>query len=309
MARTSIVCIHHVRRSQGPGQPVLQPRILHIRVSHPERIIATTELVNHKNRVRTVVVEVIFPVILRVQQTESSVSTAKGSVILRVIVATEANVFHRPDDMHYHVEVDDEPDDVEDDALYAFAASGAHGAIRVNIHLGQAQATALIDSGATCNLMGVNQLVQLEENGLTVSLQPCRQALFAYGGKDPLPLAGKFAVPTTVNGVTLNTTFVVIQGEGEILLGRKSSEAFRILTLPTAENIVYSPHEDVKAAEQQKFPDVFTGIGTLRDYETKIHVDPTVMPVAQKPRRVPFALPRRSRCRSNCTRLFGWVSR
>ena len=48
----------------------------------------------------------------------------------------------------YHVEVDDEPDDVEDDALYAFAASGVYGAIRVNVHLGQAQATALIDSGA-----------------------------------------------------------------------------------------------------------------------------------------------------------------
>ena len=103
------------------------------------------------------------------------------------------------------------------------------------------------------NLVAVSR-VQLEENGLTVSLQPCRQALFAYGGKEPLPLAGKFAVPTTVNGVTLDTTFVVIQGEGEILLGRKSPKAFGILTLPTAENIVYSTHEDVKAAVQRKFP-------------------------------------------------------
>ena len=67
----------------------------------------------------------------------------------------------RPSRRHvYHVEVDDEPADVEDDELYAFAARGTHGAIRVNVHLGQAQATALIDSGATCNLMGVNQLVQ-----------------------------------------------------------------------------------------------------------------------------------------------------
>ena len=138
--------------------------------------------------------------------------------------------------------------------------------------------------------MGVNQLVQLEENGLTVSLQPCRQALFAYGGKEPLPLAGNFVVPTTVNGVTLDTTFVVIQGEAEILLGRKSSKAFGILTLPTAEKIVYSTHKDVKAAVQRKFPEVFTGIGTLRDYEAKIHVNPAVTPVAQKPRRVPFAL-------------------
>ena len=176
-----------------------------------------------------------------------------------------------------------EPDDVEGDVLHAFAASGAHGAMRVNVHLGQAQATALIDSGATCSLMGVNQLVQLEENGLTVSLQPCRQALFAYGGKEPLPLVGKFVEPTTVKGVTLDTTFVVIQGEEEILLGRKSSDAFRILTLPTTENIFYSTHEDVKEAVQRKFQEVFTGIGTLGDYEVKINVDPAVTPVAQKP--------------------------
>ena len=133
----------------------------------------------------------------------------------------------------------------------AYSCSYVLLAIRVNVHVGQAQATALIDSGATCNLMGVNELVQLEENGLTVSLQPYRQALFANGGKEPLPLAGKFAVPTTVNGVTLDTT--VIQGEGEVLLGRKSSKAFGILTLHTAENIVYSTHEDVKAAVQRKF--------------------------------------------------------
>jgi len=35
---------------------------------------------------------------------------------------------------------------------------------------------------------------------------------------------------------------------------------------------------------------VFTGVGKLKDFELKLHVDPNVLPVAQKLRRVPFAL-------------------
>ena len=53
---------------------------------------------------------------------------------------------------------------------------------------------------------------------------------------------------------------------------------------------VYSTHEDVKTEVLQKFPEVFTGISTVKDYKAKIHVDPAVTPVAQKPQRVPFAL-------------------
>ena len=35
---------------------------------------------------------------------------------------------------------------------------------------------------------------------------------------------------------------------------------------------------------------MFTGVGKLKDFELKLHVDPNVPPVAQKLRRVPFAL-------------------
>jgi len=33
---------------------------------------------------------------------------------------------------------------------------------------------------------------------------------------------------------------------------------------------------------------VFSGVGKLKDYQLKIHIDPEVTPVAQPPRRVPF---------------------
>ena len=41
---------------------------------------------------------------------------------------------------------------------------------------------------------------------------------------------------------------------------------------------------------QAKYPAVFVGVGKLKGYKLKLHVDPDVTPVAQKARRVPFAL-------------------
>ena len=39
-----------------------------------------------------------------------------------------------------------------------------------------------------------------------------------------------------------------------------------------------------------KYPSVFHGIGKLKGYQLKLHVDPSVTPVVQKMRRVPFSL-------------------
>ena len=41
---------------------------------------------------------------------------------------------------------------------------------------------------------------------------------------------------------------------------------------------------------KMKYPKVFQGVGKLNDFKLHLHVDPNVPPVAQKLRRVPFAL-------------------
>ena len=49
----------------------------------------------------------------------------------------------------------------------------------------------------------------------------------------PLKLAGQFSAATTINGKTSTTTFVVIDGPGEILLGRTSSVQFDAMHFAT----------------------------------------------------------------------------
>ena len=38
----------------------------------------------------------------------------------------------------------------------------------------------------------------------------------------------------------------------------------------------------------EQYAEIFTGIGKLKDYEVKLHIDKSVIPVAQPARRVPF---------------------
>lgn len=47
---------------------------------------------------------------------------------------------------------------------------------------------------------------------------------------------------------------------------------------------------DIGEKMKQKYPQVCTGIGKLKNYQVKLHIKEDVKPVAQKTRRLPFAL-------------------
>ena len=85
----------------------------------------------------------------------------------------------------------------------------------------------------------------------------------------------------------------MIDGPGDILLGKTSSELlFGAIHFDTTlhTNSVTNEDQAFRLSLQQHFPAVFEGVGKLRGHQATIHIDPTVTPVAQRPRRVPFAL-------------------
>ena len=45
---------------------------------------------------------------------------------------------------------------------------------------------------------------------------------------------------------------------------------------------------DKKAALKTKYPKVLTGLGKLKHFQLKLHVDESVTPIAQAIRRIPF---------------------
>ena len=54
---------------------------------------------------------------------------------------------------------------------------------------------------------------------------------------------------------------------------------------------IYSiTEEETDADIRRKFADVFAGVGKLKNYQLKLHVDKTVQPIVQPVRRLPFGL-------------------
>ena len=83
----------------------------------------------------------------------------------------------------------------------------------------------------------------------------------------------------------------MVTTSGRCLLGHIKSRDLGLLLIglgASSECNVVS--KDLASALQTKYPKVFSGIGKLKEYRLKLHGDPEVTPVAQKPRRVPFAL-------------------
>lgn len=85
----------------------------------------------------------------------------------------------------------------------------------------------------------------------------------------------------------ITAEFVVIEGQGQPLLGKDSAEQLGVLKLGHEINTVKSqPDSDIV----REFRDCFTGFGKLKDFQLNIPIDKTVRPVAQQVRRVPFQL-------------------
>ena len=151
---------------------------------------------------------------------------------------------------------------------------------------------ALIDSGSVSNLMGMSKYEELKTQGLNVKLENCQKRSYAYGGKE-LNVVGQIQVELSVGTKKINSQFVVTTS-GRCLLGHITSRDLGLLriglgvTSESAECNVVS--KDLASALQTKYPKVFSGIGKLKEYRLKLHGDPEVTPVPQKPRRVPFAL-------------------
>ena len=79
--------------------------------------------------------------------------------------------------------------------------------------------------------------------------------------------------------------FVVINGEGAALLGRATAIQLGVLKLETKICAVIS-NETIMSDNKE----IFKGVGKLKDYQVKLHLNPDVPPMAQPVRRTPFSL-------------------
>ena len=145
----------------------------------------------------------------------------------------------------------------------------------------------LIDSGATCNIITKRMWNELKQRGIAGELKGTTKKLYPYGSKEPLACAGVFQARAKAADREVKADFVVVNGHDRGLLGRATAQQLGVLKLgPEAVNTVNTEADDIV----QQYPECFNGLGKLKNFELKIHIDESVKPVAQATRRIPFGL-------------------
>ena len=183
------------------------------------------------------------------------------------------------------------------DDFYVFYTGDTDDRNSLKLQIEDKIINVIVDSGASCNLMS-EEVFDLVAGG-SVKLLECNKRVFVYASVEPLQLKRKCSlyVCITQTRKALRGEFYVTQGKAATLLGREASELLTVLRVGIPVNncdvikgsYANAPQADRKASLKARFPQVFQGLGKLKGYQLKLHIDETVRPVAQPARRIPFS--------------------
>ena len=113
--------------------------------------------------------------------------------------------------------------------------------------------------------------------------------IYGYQSKVPLRVLGKFTTTLESEAKKLSDKLYVVEGSGGSLLSWKTSQGLSILqTVQHVGTLPSKPETSTPADLIEEYDDLFHGLGKLKDYQIKLHIDENVPPVARPLRRVPF---------------------
>ncbi|PFX12979.1 Retrovirus-related Pol polyprotein [Stylophora pistillata] len=138
----------------------------------------------------------------------------------------------------------------------------------------------LIDSGSVSNLIGMEEYEELKAQGLNAKMEDCHKLLYAYGKRE-LEVIGHVKVEIPVGDKRIGSHLVVTKS-GRCLLGHETSHALGLLRISSSVSSEFLEcnvvRENVALVIQAKYPTVFVGVGKLKDYKLKLHVDSKGVP-------------------------------
>lgn len=132
-----------------------------------------------------------------------------------------------------------------------------------------------LDSGATTNILDNASFKRIRKNDDSIRLQPTSIKIYPYNSQVPLPIRGKFEAKFRNGTTTTTATFYVVEGNSGSLLGYQTATELGLLHVnvnQTTNNSV--PNASKTSALVAQYKQLFTGIGKLKNYQQKLHVDP-----------------------------------
>ena len=120
--------------------------------------------------------------------------------------------------------------------------------------------------------------------------QLARVGNYAYASKTPLDVIGTFSCEVSAGSNTASANVCVINGEGDPLLGKDTATSLGVLKIGIGIAAVSADPKTIGGILQQNYPNVFSGIGKLKDQEVQLHIYLKVKPVAKPMWRTLFSM-------------------
>ena len=179
-------------------------------------------------------------------------------------------------------------DDGADSDNYAYTVGSATKTKQpsVQLLLNRMPETFLVDSGASINIIDENTYAKLK---VRPNLSKAPSQLFAYGSKTAMTTLGSFKAKFETKRKLTAGLVNVANGKHGSLLSFKTASEFDIFHI----NVNANKCNDQPLTIDQlamEYPQLFTKTEKLKDYQVSLHIDPSVKPVAQAHRRIPFHL-------------------
>ena len=106
----------------------------------------------------------------------------------------------------------------------------------------------------------------LKRNKLKCESTRADKKLYTCASQAPLDVIGTFRCETSVGNTTVGAEFCVINGKGESLLGRDTAVSLGVLKMGVDVAAVSTCPKIIGELLQQKYPQVFKGVGKLKDH-------------------------------------------
>ena len=138
----------------------------------------------------------------------------------------------------------------------------------------------IVDSGASCNIIDSSVAEKLQSRGKEI--RNCEKEIHPF--QSP-PISIKQCITASVStteGKSTTAELLIVPGSSPSILSRSTAETLGVLTI----NVNHIREDDIL----NEFPRLCRGIGKLQNVQVKLHVDPSVPPIARKHSRIPFHL-------------------
>ena len=159
---------------------------------------------------------------------------------------------------------------------------------RVRVIIREKEVKVFADTGAEITVMSKHTA-----DSLGLRLEKTHMRIRPYGSRSKKCI-GKYTGTIMFNRNVANAIIYVVESKGETLLSGPLAEELGIITfngkninqISNTEESFTQPKRDLVT----EFPELFQGIGKLKDHKVRLHIDKSIVPSAEPARPVPYHL-------------------